>query len=659
MKFLSKSIFALLFFSASLYNTALAAVTLPTFFTSNMVLQQKSSVPFWGKSTAAKVTVTTSWNNKTYTATTKNGAWNVALATPAFGGPYTITVNDGDTLVLNNILIGEVWLCSGQSNMEMPLDGWGKVNNYKEEIKNADYPQIRLLQAEHVDSAVPLETLKVQNGGWQVCSPATVAEFSSTAYFFARKVYNETKVPIGLLHSSWGGTVAEAWTSAGALKTMGDFDAVLKEMASGPGEEELQKKYDADIKVWNAQLDKADKGLKGTTAVFAGAGFDDSGWKPMELPNLWESDALSGFDGVVWFRKTVTLPDSFAGNDAVLQFYADDDDKVWVNGTYIGSTVGYNLKRKYTIPGNVLKKGGNTITIRVFDGTGGGGIYGNQDDIFLLSGNNTFSLAGSWKYAVGADVKNLPAAPYLPQGQNRPTALYNAMIHPLQKYKIAGVIWYQGESNADRAKQYQTLFPILIKDWREKFGNKNLPFYFVQLANYMQVNNQPGPSAWAELREAQLKTLSVANTGMAVTTDIGDAQDIHPKNKQDVGERLARIALAKTYGKNIAYSGPVYASHKVNGTTIIVQFEHDKGLKAANGTALKGFAVAGKDQKFYWAEAKIEGGKVVVSSAQVPNPVAVRYNWADNPQGNLFNGSGLPASPFRTDAWPGITEGKK
>ena len=660
MKTFKNSFLLILVIALSMANTAIAKVTLPTFFTDNMVLQQNSSVPFFGTSSAAAVKVTTSWDNKSYSATAKNGKWEVSLATPKFGGPYTITISDGDNLVLKNILIGEVWLCSGQSNMEMPLEGWGKVDNYKEEIKNANYPEIRLLQAEHVVSAVPLETLQVQNGGWQVCSPATIAGFSSTAYFFARKEYKEKHIPIGLIHSSWGGTVAEAWTSAGALNTMHDFDEVLKGMASEPDKNEVQKKYNADIKVWNAELEKADKGgLNGNTAVFAGTDYNDASWKTMQLPNFWEFDALVGFDGIAWFRKTVALPENFAGKDAELEFYADDNDKVWVNGTYIGGTDGYTVQRHYTLPGKLLKKGNNTITIRVFDGTGGGGIYGNPADMFIKSGSEKVSLAGDWKYAVGVDTKTFRPAPYLPQGQNRPSALYNAMIHPILKYKLAGVIWYQGESNADRAKQYQTLFPLLISDWRAKFGNKDLPFYFVQLANYMQVKDQPGPSAWAELREAQLKTLSVPNTGMAVITDIGDAKDIHPKNKQDVGERLARIALAKTYGVKIDYSGPVYASNKKSGKTITVEFKDNNGLQAKDSQALKGFEIAGDDQKFYRADAKIENGKVVVSSAQVANPVAVRYNWADNPQGNLTNASGLPASSFRTDTWKGITEGNK
>jgi sialate O-acetylesterase len=657
MNSFSRNIF--LFLAFFLAVTANAKVVLPSFFTDNMVLQQKSKVPFWGTSAAgATVKVTSSWDKKTYTAKADaKGNWSVELVTPAYGGPYTITINDGDNLVLNNILIGEVWLCSGQSNMEMPLDGWGKIDNYEEEIKNANYPQIRLLQAEHIDSAVPLNDLKVQHGGWQVCSPKTIADFSSTAYFFAKKIYDEKHIPIGLLHSSWGGTVIEAWISKGALTQIHDFDAALKALESDVDKAAVQKKFDADSKIWNAAMEKAEKGNNGK---WEAKDVDLRSWNTMKLPQFWENDALVGLDGVVWYKNEFSLPATMKGKDVQFVFYADDDDKLWVNDTYIGTTSGYNVQRNYTIPAGVLKETGNVITIRVVDNTGGGGIYGKDTDLALKSGNESFSLAGDWRYAVGVDFKELGARPYLPAGQNQPTALYNAMIHPLITLPIAGVIWYQGESNADRAHQYQTLFPMLINDWRAKFNNKDMPFYFVQLANYMKAMPEPGPSAWAELREAQFKTLqTVKNTGMAVATDIGDAGDIHPKNKQEVGYRLARIALADTYGVKIPYSGPLYKSYSKKGTGIVLSFTHNEGLKTADNGKIKGFEIAGSDKIFHWAEAKIIDGIVVVSSPAVKDPAAVRYNWADNPQGNLTNASGLPASSFRTDDWQGVTFGNK
>lgn len=658
---LTKTTLILVIFSLGILNPMMAKVTLPSFFTDNMVLQQKSSVPLWGQADAdSKVKITTSWDKKNYTAqTAADGSWSVNLKTPSYGGPYTITIDNGEKRVLKDILIGEVWLCSGQSNMEMPLEGWGKINNYQKEINDADYPQIRLLQAELVNNATPLNDLKVQQGGWKVCSPESIKYFSATAYFFARKVYREKHIPIGLIQSAWGGTYIEAWTSSEALKTTHDFDETLAALQSETSNEILQKKFDAEMKVWNAILEKADKGMKEGKPIWAEDQFNDASWQKMKLPAFWENAQLGDFDGIVWFRKTINIPESLIGSDVQLQYYADDDDKVWVNGTLIGATSGYNVYRNYTIPANVLKKGANNITIRVFDGSSGGGIYGNPDDMLIKANGKILPLSGEWKYEPGVNLSSLPAAPNLPQGQNRPTSLFNAMIHPLLKIQLAGVIWYQGENNAERAQQYQTLFPLMIKDWRKQFGQKDLPFFYVQLANYRNTKKEPEASSWAELREAQLKALELPNTGMAVITDIGDAGDIHPKNKQDVGDRLARIALAKVYGVNIPYSGPMFKSFDKNNKAITIIFSYDHALKAKGDSLLKGFSIAGADKVFHWATAKIEGNKVVVSSPEVPQPVAVRYNWADNPEGNLSDGSDLPASSFRTDDWQGITYGKK
>ncbi|PIF29767.1 sialate O-acetylesterase [Flavobacterium sp. 9] len=636
-------------------NSVNATVSLPSFFTDNMVLQQKSAVPFWGESDGKSVTIITSWDKKSYSSKVENGKWKVILKTPIYGGPYTITINDGSVKTLNNVLIGEVWLCSGQSNMEMPLEGWGKINNYKEEIENANYPQIRLLQAEHIESTLPLSTLKVQHDGWNVCDPKTIADFSATAYFFARKIYNEKKIPIGLIHSSWGGTLIEAWTSSGALTTIHDFDTEIKAMKSETDNAALLQKYNADMAVWEKNLTASDKGFSEEKAIWATSNLDDSTWKIMKLPSFFDTNGLGNFDGVVWFRKKITVQDNNV--DFSLSYYADDEDMIWVNGNYIGETKGYNVERHYTIPAKFLKKGENTITIRVFDGAGNGGVYGDEK-IALKSNKETISLVGDWKYNIGVDSKDLPAKPYLAQGQNRPSAIYNAMISPIIDYKIKGVIWYQGESNAERAYQYQKLFPLLINDWREKFKDKNLPFFFVQLANYKEQKQQPGDSDWAELREAQFKALRLPNTGMAVTTDIGNGADIHPKNKQDVGGRLANIALAKVYNTKIDYSGPLYKSYSIKQNVVTIDFDFNENIKPRDNL-LKGFSIAGSDQKFHWADAKIVNGKVEVFAQGVTNPVAVRCNWADNPDGNLTNASGLPASSFRTDVWAGITQEKK
>jgi len=657
-KLKSLSFIALLLFCSPLVQ---AKIILPSVFSDNMVLQQKTNAAIWGKTDASKaVKITVSWNKINYGAIADaNGNWKIKVATPGYGGPYTITISDGETLVLNNVLIGDVWICSGQSNMEMPLAGWGKILNYEKEIADAKFPNIRLLQADHITSNVPLNDAKVANGGWQECNPKYVASFSSTAYFFARQVYEKTKIPIGLIHTSWGGTIAEAWTSAESLKKMPDFAAAVDKIQKSV-KNPSPLTYEEKVKNWIKTINDKDSGYLNGQAKWAVT--DASGWKNMNIPTLWEDAALKNFDGIVWFTKKINIPENWKKNGAKLSLGTiDDNDITFVNGVKVGETEGYNVGRTYTLPADLLKTGENTITVRVFDSGGGGGIYGEAKDLNLSNASGEqIALTGDWSYKIGLDFKNAEPKPFEENGPNRPTVLYNAMLHPYIQFAIKGAIWYQGESNADRAYQYRDLFPAMIKDWRQKWGQGDFPFYFVQLANFMQADQLPVESAWAELREAQLKTLTLPNTGMATIIDIGEAKDIHPKNKQDVGKRLGLIALAKTYGQKINYSGPVYQSQKVEGKQITLTFGNsENGLKARDGQELKGFAIAGADKKFYWANAVIKGNQVVVSSNEVTSPVAVRYAWGNNPVCNLISNDGLPASPFRTDNWQGITFGKK
>ncbi|WP_214225279.1 sialate O-acetylesterase [Pedobacter sp. B4-66] len=638
-----------------------AKVVLPTVFSDNMVFQQKTNVAIWGNADAGKtVTVISTWNNKTYTSKAgRDGKFKVVLPTPSYGGPYNISISDGEVTKLNNVLVGDVWVCSGQSNMEMPLAGWGKIDNYEQEIKDANYPKIRLLQAVHVTSNTLLDDAKVDNGGWQECTPQYVAGFSSVGYFFAREISKKTGIPIGLIHTSWGGTIAEAWTSATTLKTIPDFVEAVKaiENASNDGSDFKDK-----LAAWNKSVLDKDAGIVGGKPAWLAGSLDVSSWKTMSLPALWEEAGMPGFDGVVWFRKKITIPQSWAGKDLKVNLGTiDDNDITFFDGEMIGQTEGFNVPRVYTIPGNKVKAGTFALVVRVLDGMGNGGIFGDKNILSLVSASGErLSLDGEWQYKVGLNFKDVAPIPTSNDGPNRTTVLYNAMINPYLQFPIKGAIWYQGESNAGRANQYRTLFPAMIKDWRKSWNQPNFPFYFVQLANFMKVDAEPVSSEWAELRDAQRETLLLPNTGMAVSIDIGDAVDIHPKNKQDVGKRLAFIALAKDYGVKIPYSGPIYQSQKIDGAAINLTFKSaDGGLKAKDGAELKGFAIAGSDQKFYWAKAVVKGNQVVVSSPDVANPVAVRYAWANNPVCNFVNGAGLPASPFRTDSWPEITLGRK
>jgi sialate O-acetylesterase len=632
-------------------------IVLPGFFSDNMVLQQQTDAPIWGKASPGKnVKLTTSWDNQTYNAQADAaGKWSVQLKTPPAGGPYSISISDGKELVLNNILIGEVWICSGQSNMEMPLAGWGKVMNYNEEIASADYPAIRLLHIRKATALQPQADVELEQNGWQVCTPSTVPEFSAVGYFFGRELNRKLNIPVGLINTTWGGTIAEAWTGSESLEYMPAFREAIQ-IINEQSKNESKDSYEDQMKEWERQVLSSDKGLEKDVPVWAGSGLNEAGWQTMQLPGAWEKDQLGDFDGIVWFRKTIDIPAEWAGKDLILNLGTiDDNDITYFNGKKIGSTIGYNVERRYTIPGKIVTKGNATIGVRVLDTGGGGGILGEPAQLSLKLKSNEqaspLSLAGNWKYKPSVHIKDLPPPPKSPNDPNRASVLYNAMIHPLVPYAIQGAIWYQGESNADRAYQYRELFPLMIRDWR-KAWKKDFSFYFVQLANFMERKAEPQESEWAKLREAQLQTLNLENTGMAVAIDIGDATDIHPKNKQEVGRRLALAAEANTYGQKIVYSGPVYQGYEIEGDKIRIRFQHaESGLKTGDGKTLTGFAIAGPDHHFHWAAAVIEGNDVIVSSPEVKFPVAVRYAWADNPACNLYNKTDLPASPFRTDDW--------
>jgi sialate O-acetylesterase len=636
----------------------LAKVKLPAFFTDNMVFQQQTKTAIWGWSTAEKtVKITTSWNNKSYsTKVGSDGLWKIMITTPKYGGPYQIDINDGTLTVLKNVLIGEVWFCSGQSNMEMPLAGWGKINNYQEEIKNADFPNIRLLQVVHQAGKLPVHDVKVTNNGWTTCNPITVADFSSTAYFFAREVYQKTGIPIGLIHSSWGGTVAEAWISGSTLKNNTDFAAEVASIEkSGIAEYGLSEAETIDI--WQKAVLRNDLGYQNGKFLFLSKSFDDSQWKTMTMPGLWEKSVLPNFDGIVYLRKKFTIPEAWAGKPLTLNLGAlDDQDITYFDDDKIGETLTANTNRVYKISADKVTAGEHTVGIRVYDSGGWGGSPSDSKMLNIsLNQEQVVSLAGDWKYKVAMNLLDVGPSPQVSLNVNRPTLLYNTMVHPFLQFAIKGVIWYQGESNALRAHQYRTLFPSLIADWRAKWNIGNFPFYFVQLANFKAIEKEPIASDWAELRDAQKGTLNMVNTGMAVTIDIGNDKDIHPKNKQDVGKRLAFIALAKTYHQPVAYEGPVMEKVTLANGLVKVTFRNAEGGLTSKKDG-KGFAIAGADGKFYWADAKIKGNSVSLSSTSVPNPIWVRYAWANNPEATIFNRAGLPAGPFRTDNLKDSTE---
>ncbi len=622
-------------------------------FTDNMVLQRGILAPVWGWTTPGqKVTVSMEGRTASTTADA-TGRWIARLGPFTAGGPYTLSVAGPQNISLKNVLVGDVWICSGQSNMEM---GIGQVNNAKEEIASAEYPQIRLFT---VQKTIALEPRNTVIGQWDLCTPTTVSSggwggFSAVAYFFGRELHKELKVPIGLIHTSWGGTIAEAWTSSEALQAMPDFKQAVAQVVMMRDASKGSFDMDKAMAAWWAKNDPGSAGEIGWAAV----DFSTTGWKTMSLPVEWESAGLPDFDGIVWFRREVEVPADAAGQEAVLNLGPiDDRDTTWVNGVKVGETGVYTTLRSYKIPAGALKAGRNIIAVRVLDTGGAGGLNGAPNQLHLDVAGRTLPLTGEWLYKASVPLSRTTPAPMNPDNNpNISTVLYNGMIAPVIPYGIKGAIWYQGESNAGRAYQYRALLPIMIRDWRSRFGVGDFPFFIVQLANFMQTDSEPKSDAWPELREAQMMAAhSVGNSGIATAIDIGDAADIHPKNKQEVGRRLALNALAIAYGKKLEYSGPAYKGMKREGNRIRIAFDHHAGGLTVKVGKLSGFAIAGRDHKFVWADALVEGNSVVVWSPLVTDPAAVRYAWANNPVANLYNGAGLPALPFRTDQWPGVT----
>lgn len=641
-----------------------AKVRLASVFGSDMVLQRQCEAPLWGwAEPGAEVAATGSWDGSTVrTRCGADGKWMLKLKTPDVGGPYTVTVSDGEAVTLENVLIGEVWICSGQSNMEMPVGGWGRVRDYAREIESADWPRIRLFGVKRVSSLAPREDVQVVGGGWQPCSPQTVPDFSAAGYFFARELHKALGVPVGVINTSWGGTVAESWMSPEALATHSDFAERVEQVRSaGADESRLWAGFRDDSARWEQVVAQRDPAYRDGKCLWKERSFDDSDWDTITLPAYFDAECLPGHDGIVWLRRRIEIPARWRGRDLTLRLsYVDDRDVTYFNGVQVGATHALEQERVYQVPGRLVEGGEAVIAIRVLDTGGDGGLNYDGPSLRLsLSDDRYIPLSGPWRYRVGSELADLPAPPVQPDfNPHQPTALYHSMLRPLVPLAFRGAVWYQGESNAWRAEQYGTLFPLLVEDWRSCWGC-DFPFLFVQLANFGARHDEPAASQWAELREAQSEALHLDGTAMAVAIDIGEGDNIHPKNKQELGRRLALIARARVYGESVACSGPVYRTYRIEGDKIRIRFDEAEGLAVRDGRVLRGFAVAGADRRFHWAEAAIDGCDVVVGSPEVPYPLAVRYGWDDNPDCNLINASGLPASPFRTDRWPGITTGKK
>lgn len=508
------------------------------------------------------------------------------LKTPDAGGPYTVTVSDGEAVTLENVLIGEVWICSGQSNMEMPVGGWGRVRDYAREIESADWPRIRLFGVKRVSSLAPREDVQVVGGGWQPCSPQTVPDFSAAGYFFARELHKALGVPVGVINTSWGGTVAESWMSPEALATHSDFAERVEQVRSaGADESRLWAGFRDDSARWEQVVAQRDPAYRDGKCLWKERSFDDSDWDTIALPAYFDAECLPDHDGIVWLRRRIEIPARWRGRDLILRLsYVDDRDVTYFNGVQVGATHALEQERVYRVPGRLVEGGEAVIAIRVLDTGGDGGLNYDGPSLRLsLSDDRYIPLSGPWRYRVGSELADLPAPPVQPDfDPHRPTALYHSMLRPLVPLAFRGAVWYQGESNAWRAEQYGTLFPLLVEDWRSCWG-RDFPFLFVQLANFGARHDEPAASQWAELREAQSEALHLDGTAMAVAIDIGEDDNIHPKNKQELGRRLALIARARVYGESVACSGPVYRTYRIEGDKIRIRFDEAEGLAVRDG----------------------------------------------------------------------------
>lgn len=602
----------------------MAKVRLPKLVSDKMVLQRDTDLKIWGWADAGEKVTVRLQGNYYETEADKNGNWEVTLPPQQAGGPYLLEVNE---IVIRDVLVGDVWLCSGQSNQETPIH---RLTEMFPEINVSNNHMIRHYKVPTQDIKETLAEEIAGNAVWHSGVASEVMNWTALAYFYAQEAYAKTKVPQGMLVSSLGGSAIESWVSQEHLKEFPRLvlDKEALELMNQATKDQGEGK-------WN-QLN-----------------WDDSDWETMQMPGTWRENGVN-VRGTVWLRKDFEIPEAMEGRHARLSMGTlVHNDAVFVNGVYVGST-GYEYPpRRYQIPAGVLRKGKNTIAVRL-NAPAGNGEFIKDKPYKIIGDAAEIDLTGTWKYKVGLDLAEV--SKYTERLKNRQSVgsgLYNGMIYPIRHYRVKGAIWYQGESNAGRSHEYGALMSALITNWRELWQKPELPFLLVQLPNFMEKHEKPTDSGWARIREAQLNTFKTTpNTALAVTYDVGEWNDIHPLNKKAVAQRLFLGARKVVYGEKVTHSGPVYKDMKIEGDKIVISFtETGRGLMAKGGT-LKHFAIAGEDKQFVWAEAVIRGNKVVVSSKSVKNPVAVRYAWSDNPdEANLCNKEGLLASPFRTDNW--------
>jgi len=618
-----------------------AQIKLPKLISDGMVLQRNTKVKLWGWASPNEK-ITLEFKNEKFNATTdKEGKWMIELPAQKAGGPYEMTFAASNKIVLKDILFGDVWVCSGQSNMETDMN---RVRDkYPDIVAKANNANIRqFIVPDKYD--FQKQCNDVDAGEWLSVNPQNIFKFSAVAFFFASELYDKYKVPIGLINSAVGGSPIEAWLSEDALKRFSDKLEEAHKYRDKNLISQIESSQGKASHDWYELLNKTDEGLQNHWRNFD---VDDSNWSTMNVPGYW-ADEIGNVNGAVWFRKEIDVPKNMIDKPAKLWLgRIIDADSVFINGVFIG-TVSYQYPpRKYNVPANLLKEGKNVIAVRIISNGGKGGFVLDKP-YWLFNDKDSIDLKGKWKYKVGAKMQPMQGGITI---RNQSEGLFNAMIAPLLSYSIKGVLWYQGESNASKAAAYGDALKALIEDWRDHWQQKELPVLYVQLPNFMETKSEPFESDWATLRQQQLNTLSVPNTGMAVAIDVGEWNDIHPMNKKDVGHRLALQAERVVYKEKNITTSPLYQSIKKNGNKLEISFSNiGNGLIIYKNNELSYFSIAGADKKFVWAKAEIKNNKVIVWSDVITDPKFVRYAWADNPEGaNLYNKELLPASPFEAE----------
>lgn len=628
-------------------------VTLPQLVSSHMVLQRETPLTIWGWATA-KEKITISFNGKTYKATTdEQGSWSVKMNKMKAGGPFKMIVKGENTITLDDIMLGDVWFCSGQSNMALPMERLKEA--YPQVIEKDHFPLIRNFFVP-TKSNLSGESIDLPPGKWVPATGAGILSFGGTSYFFAKTLFQKYNIPIGIINSSVGGTPIEAWMSRDAFLTNPVQTKKINNFRDSAFMANYQKRLKEKNLAMPTTVPVVDEGLSGPVK-WIDPDFNASGWRKFWMPGYWADQGLRNFNGIFYFRKELQIPAEMSGQQAKLYLgRIIDADSVFLNGKFIGNTTYQYPPRRYVIPAGLLKSGKNILIVKVVSSSGKGGFVPDKN-YSLLTPEKKIDLRGEWSFEVGyaqpRQNQGFRAGAEMPLvAQNEPTGLFNTMVSPAVRFAIKGFLWYQGESNTGDPKAYGQLLPALIKDWRNKWKQGDLPFIYAQLPNFMEASYLPEESSWAEFRQSQLQALSVPNTGMAVAIDAGEWNDIHPLDKKDVGERLALWASHLAYhDQEIIYSGPIYKSNHPKGSELTINFDHvEPGLMIKGSDKLTGFALAGEDKVFYWGQARIVGDAVVLSSPLVVKPAFVRYAWADNPdRANLYNKANLPASPFEAE----------